>query len=62
MIEVHRTIEVFSDEDYYYTVHTAEEFSIAYTEGDVRLKQVFFASKAEMKAVALAMLELAEKE
>lgn len=62
MTEIHRTIEVFTSVNYYFTVHTGEEFSVAYTEGDVCLKQIYFSTKDEMKAVALAMLELAEKE
>lgn len=61
MTEIHRTIKIQPDEPWSYEVHTGEDVRLTYKESLITT-QIYFANKAEMKAVALAMLELAEKE
>lgn len=63
MTEIQRTISIITDDDYPpYEVYTGEILYVKYIERDGDEYCVSFASKAEMKAVALAMLELSEKE
>lgn len=61
-IHFSRTIEVYNTAGYAFRVNSADEFYLEYLESNEVKKEIFFGSKAEMKAVALAMLELAEKE
>lgn len=61
MTEIHRTIAVLTDESYYYEVITGEDLSLLYIEEAALCAKISFASKSDMKAVALAMLELAER-
>jgi hypothetical protein len=59
-IETGITINVYADPEYGYAVNVAEdELSIAYTDskGNVDGTAITFGSKAEMEAVALAMLK-----
>jgi hypothetical protein len=58
-IETGITINVYADPDYGYAVHVGSEISVAYTDskGVQDGTAITFGSKAEMEAVAKAMLK-----
>lgn len=61
MINITRNIALRSEDGYTYIVKENEDsFQLDYIDQNT-LDSLFFSSKAEMKAVALAMLELAER-
>lgn len=58
-IETGITINVYADPDYGYAVHVGSELSVAYLndKGEQDGPPITFGSKAEMEAVAKAMLK-----